>query len=437
MRQKKFLLASAIVSSLSLASALALADSPELERISEISLPLDTVRFVGTGYDKTFNFQVGVGSGAFRHPADPKGVIYTVSDRGVNIDCGDDVELVGADICASGKIFPVPNFAPSIYRFEENRQKGKGWKLTQVIQLKDSRGMPISGLPNPFVNTDTEEALDASGAVMDFDPNGLDTESLVKLSDGTFWLGEEYGPSIVHVSATGEVLERLVPVGLDADLSGASYPVSGVLPAILSKRKLNRGIESIAVSSDEQTLYFILQSPLANPDNNAYKNSRNVRLFTFDLGSKTVTGEYVYVLDLPGTFMADSSSKQTSVKVSELTMLPNGKLMVLERVDKTTKLYTVDFSGATNIAGSGWDSAATTPSLEKQTNLAAMGLVPVAKTLMLDSAINLPGQLPAKVEGVAVLDNEHLLLVNDSDFGIEGDTTYFSVVEFGETLFGK
>jgi hypothetical protein len=66
-----------------------------------------------------------------------------------------------------------------------------------------------------------------------------------------------------------------------------------------------------------------------------------------------------------------------------------------------------------------------------------MGLVPVAKTLMLDSAINLPGQLPAKVEGVAVLDNEHLLLVNDSDFGIEGDTTYFSVVEFGETLFGK
>jgi hypothetical protein len=188
------------------------------------------------------------------------------------------------------------------------------------------------------------------------------------------------------------------------------------------------------VSSDEQTLYFILQSPLANPDNNAYKNSRNVRLFTFDLGSKTVTGEYVYVLDLPGTFTADSSSKQTSVKVSELTMLPNGKLMVLERVNKTTKLYTVDFSGATNISGSGWDNAATTPSLEKQTNLAAMGLVPVAKTLMLDSAINLPGQLPSKVEGVAVLDNKHLLLVNDSDFSIEGDTTYFSVVELGKRI---
>jgi hypothetical protein len=197
MQQPKNLLACAVALGLFVTSSAALADSvPELERISEVNIPLDTVRFVGTGYDKTFNFQVGVGSGAFRHPADPKGVIYTVSDRGVNIGCGDDVELVGADICASGKIFPVPNFAPSIYRFEENKQKGKGWKLTQVIQLKDSRSMPISGLPNPFVNTDTEEALDASGAVMDFDPNGLDTESLVKLSDGTFWLGEEYGPGV-------------------------------------------------------------------------------------------------------------------------------------------------------------------------------------------------------------------------------------------------
>lgn len=433
MRQQNNLLACAI--GLFLMSSAALADSvPELERISEVNIPLDTVRFAGTGYDKTFNFQVGVGSGAFRHPADPKGVIYTVSDRGVNIDCEDDMDLVGADICASGKIFPVPNFAPSIYRFEENKQKGKGWKLTQVIQLKDSHSFPISGLTNPFVSTDTEAALDASGAVMAFDPNGLDTESLVKLSDGSFWLGEEYGPSIVHVSATGEVLERLVPAGLEADLSGASYPVSGSLPAILAKRKLNRGIESIAVSNDEQTLYFIMQSPLANPNNDAYKKSRNVRLFAFDLVSKTVTGEYVYVLDLPGTFTADSSTKQNDVKVSELTVLPNGKLMVLERVSKTTKLYTVNFSGATNISGSGWDNAATVPSLENQANLATAGIVPVAKTLVFDSAVSLPGLLPSKVEGVAVLDDEHLLLVNDSDFGIEGDTTYFSVVEIGGVI---
>lgn len=434
MHQQKNLLACAIVSGLFLASASALADSPTLERVSEVNIPLDTVRFVGAGYDKTFTFQAGVGSGAFRHPADPKGVIYTVSDRGVNIDCEDDVDLVGADLCASGKIFPVPNFAPSIYRFEKNEHKRKGWNLTQVIQLKDSRSFPISGLTNPFVSTDTELALDASGTAMAYDPNGLDTESLVKLSDGSFWLGEEYGPSIVHVSATGEVLERLVPTGLDADLQDARYPVSGALPAILAKRKLNRGIESIAVSHDERTLYFVMQSPLANPDKNAYKTSRNVRLFNFDLGSKTVTGEYVYVLDLPGTFTADNSTKQTSVKVSELTVLPNGKLMVLERVSKTTKLYTVDFGSATSIAGSRWDDVATAPSLEKQTNLAAAGIVPVTKTLMLDSAVSLPGLLPSKVEGVAVLDNEHLLLVNDSDFGIEGDTTYFSVVEFGELI---
>jgi hypothetical protein len=56
-----------------------------------------------------------------------------------------------------------------------------------------------SGITNLLSNT--EVAYDTAGNPLPFDPEGLDTEALVRLNDGTFWLGEEYAPSLVHVAA--------------------------------------------------------------------------------------------------------------------------------------------------------------------------------------------------------------------------------------------
>ena len=79
---------------------------------------------------------------------------------------------------------------------------------------------------------------------MDLNPNGLDTEGIVRAHDGTFWLVDEYSPSLVHVSAGGKVLARYVPKGLS--LTGADYPVIEVLPSIFPTRKGNRGFEGLA-----------------------------------------------------------------------------------------------------------------------------------------------------------------------------------------------
>jgi hypothetical protein len=49
-------------------------------------LSLGTYAFEG---GKTLNLTVGIGSGAFRHPADPPNVIWTVGDRGPNIACSE------------------------------------------------------------------------------------------------------------------------------------------------------------------------------------------------------------------------------------------------------------------------------------------------------------------------------------------------------------
>ena len=88
----------------------------------------------------------------------------------------------------------------------------------------------------------------------------------MRAKDGSFWLVDEYGPSLVHVSARGKVLTRYVPKGLK--LTGTDYPVVEALPAVLLHRKTNRGLEGLAQLPDGD-LVLALQSPLSLPDADA------------------------------------------------------------------------------------------------------------------------------------------------------------------------
>ena len=62
------------------------------------------------------------------------------------------------------------------------------------ISLRDPDGL----VPFPIVNGATPERL-LTGA--DFD-----IESVVRAADGSFWIGEEFGPFLLHVDETGKVL---------------------------------------------------------------------------------------------------------------------------------------------------------------------------------------------------------------------------------------
>ena len=51
----------------------------------------------------------------------------------------------------------------------------------------------------------------------------MDTEAIALDSrDGSFWLGEEYGPSIVHAAADGTLLMRITPKGLGLSMPGVT-----------------------------------------------------------------------------------------------------------------------------------------------------------------------------------------------------------------------
>jgi hypothetical protein len=225
------------------------------------------------------------------------------------------------------------------------------------------------------------------------------------------------------VAADGTVLKRHVPAGLEGVFKNDDVEVVGTLPALMAKRYLNRGNENVAVSPDGATIYVLMQNPLANPDNDAYKKSANTRLWKLDRATGKLLGEYVYVMDDATTFRSDNKKepqKQNAVRMSEMVYLGNDKLLILERIGKTSKFFAVDLASATPLDAS-WDDAATSPSLEQLSaaDLEAKGIKPLVKTLVLDSD-DVEG-LPKKVEGVAVISPTEMIVFNDSDFGIEGD----------------
>ena len=377
---------------------------------------------------KTLNLTVGIGSGAWRGPNDPANVIWTIGDRGPNIACSEMKGIAGIEFAPckgvrNGRVYPTPSYAPSIYRVML-RDDGT-FRVTDVITLKDRDGHPLSGILNPLKTAPTENAMDGRGKPIPQDVHGFDAEGIVRLADGSFWIGDENGPSIAHFTADGRMTVRHVPQGTEGEFAGANYEVKGTLPAILAKRAINRGIESMAVSPDERFLYFIMQNPLANPDTKAYQQAKNTRLFKIERATMKVVGQYVYTLDDPKSFSRDPSDKQNDPRISELMAVGLDRLIVLERTEQTTKLYEVDLSAATNIANGKWDDSATKPTLE-QSDVAAIGIKPLPKTLRFNTA-NFK-DIVGKTEGMAILGDGSLLIINDDDFGIAGGRTQIVVL---------
>ena len=374
----------------------------------------------------------GFGSGLARRPSDPAGIVWAVGDRGPNFKVDVAVGRYGLDVLArhagesKAKVMPRLDIGPAL---AELRVEGDRVTLVRTLPLTGEDGAALSGLPPPGSEQAlVEPALDIRGNVIAPDPSGVDTEGVVPLPGGGFIVGDEYGPSLLRLDADARVLERWVPAGSEAAFEGARYPVREVLPAIAARRRLNRGFEALALSPDGRRLALAFQSPLAHPDAAASKKARHVRLWVLDVQSGAVLAEYLYPLEKVEAFRRDAGAKRSDIKVSELTWLADGSLLVLERVSRSTKFFRVTL----DVPAPGLDPACS-PTLEER-SAAKEDLPALGKTMVLDTDDAL--EIGADLEGMAVLGPHELLLVNDNDFGVEGAATGFWRVRFDEPVFG-
>lgn len=347
----------------------------------------------------------GTGSDLWQGPGDATDEFWMVTDRGPNVD----VEVAGEDLLT----FPLPGFTPTILHV---RAGDGGVEILEAIPLMGSDGAPVGGLSNLPEHDPAPYGIGGAAALA-FDPDGLDVEGLVRAADGGFWLAEEYAPSLVKVGADGVVEARFVPEGLG--MAGASYPVEETLPAIYAERRANRGFEGLALSPDGATLYLLLQSPLANPDGVASETSRTGRILAVDAATGRPTAEYAYEFEDGPAFDPAEGVEQGDMKLSAVVAVDAGTLLVLERTDEVARVYAAELAGATDLLGSAWDDAATDPSLETAGDLAAAGVTPLAKTLLVD--LEALAGMPDKIEGLAVVDAGLLAVANDNDFDLDFD----------------
>ncbi|GGN42730.1 esterase-like activity of phytase family protein [Streptomyces fuscichromogenes] len=340
----------------------------------------------------------GIGSDIY--PAGRKGEYWTVTDRGPN-----------GQIKVDGKkrrTFPVPGFDPAIVKI---RVCGDAIEVIDAIPVTTSSGKAVTGLSDQAGRDEAPYSYDAKTA-LSYNPNGLDTEGIVRAADGTFWLVDEYGPSLVHVSTRGKVLARYVPKGLH--LTGADYPVVEALPSVFLHRKVNRGFEGLALLPGGD-LVMALQSPLSLPDGDAGDASRTTRLLRFSPRKKSVTAEYAYRFD-PVNVVDPSEDDTSELKISSIVAVGGDRLLVEERTDNAARLELVKLDRRSDILGGVYDDDTTSPSLEQLDDPVTAGVPVLGKRLVVD--LNTVTGVPLKIEGIARVDHDTLALINDNDFGM-------------------
>ncbi|MFD5587417.1 esterase-like activity of phytase family protein [Streptomyces sp. NPDC127063] len=347
----------------------------------------------------------GIGSDIY--PAGRGGEFWTVTDRGPN----GQIKVDGT----KRRTFPVPGFDPAIVKI---RVQGGTVRVLEAIPVTTASGKAVTGLPNQRGRDEAPYSYDAK-TPLPYNPNGLDTEGIVRAADGTFWLVDEYGPSLVHVSARGRVLTRYVPEGLH--LTGTDYPVVEALPSVLLHRKVNRGFEGLAQLPGGD-LVMAVQSPLSLPDTAAGEASRTTRLLRFSPKRKAVTAEYAYRFDPVG--VVDPGEDDTSeLKISSVVAIGKDRLLVEERTDRAARLQLVRLERSADILGGRWDDDTASPSLEQLDDPASAGVPVLRKRLVAD--LGTVAGVPGKIEGVARVDHDTLALINDNDFGMTDGAAAF------------
>ncbi len=377
----------------------------------------------------------GYGSDAAAHPTNPM-QFYVLTDRGPNADYDGKQ--------GKGKQFLTPDYTPRIGLFEL-KTDGRIVKIKDIL-LKDAAGNPITGLPNSaklggtgelaydiqgkIIASDASKPFDSKSNPSKTDNFGLDSEGLVALKDGTFWVSDEYGPHLVHFDANGREINRINAFEADERNNVLVNGKKVLLPGEFANRRANRGMEGLTITPDQSTLVGIMQSTLANPDK-AVTKQNITRIVTVNLKTGQVA-QYLYRQE-----KAENSN-------SGIVALDNRHFLVIERDGEfelqkpgaQKHIYKIALDGATNLeavvpaANVQQDSrlglTLAGKTVEQFVNDAAnseagwtalttAGIKPVSKKLVLDAvkAFEYPHD---KLEGMWLMGDGRLGLLNDDDF---------------------
>jgi hypothetical protein len=300
--------------------------------------------------------------------------------------------------------------------------------VDKTILFHSEDGAVFNGLNPQLLNGDV------ASLGMSFDPEGL---AIGK--GGHFYVADEYGPSVLEFTSSGQFIRAFTTPANLVPRTGANSPdyVNG-RPTVANGRQDNRGFEGLTLNASGDKLYAVMQDPLVNEgSNNDGRRSRNLRVVEFDVASGQAGAQYVYRLESIATLNAidpsteddfSATNQGRSIGLSSIHALSDTNFLVLERdnrglgVEVTAaplhkRVYRISIAGATDVSA---------VSLANSNDLPA-GVIPVSKAEEVDvlAALRAAGanDIPEKLEGLAIgprlADGRHLVLIgSDNDYSV-------------------
>jgi hypothetical protein len=282
-----------------------------------------------------------------------------------------------------GRKWNSPDYRLCIYLFEVRPRTQAGpdsrTALQAIIELSD----PAKFFPWRLADENFPERL--------FTGADADPESLVIMPDESFWIGDEFGPWLMHFSVDGELLAA--PVELPENVRSPEHPLV-LAGADAAKIERSRGIEAMDLAADNRTLVVILEGTVAGDP------AKSLRVLRYD----TQAGKW-----LPNTLIYELDADTLSV--TDMSSIDGNRFVVIERDDqegdaaKAKRVYSIDLDRA--VAGK--------PLAKKLVvDLLAIGNTHgLAENLPAGALFRFPYHTP---ESIQVLDRKHLVLVNDNNY---------------------
>ncbi len=195
--------------------------------------------------------------------------------------------------------------------------------------------------PPPALQIPVDSTIKAGNLLTGAD---FDVESIARMDDGSFWVGEEFGPYLLHFNAQGQLLRRPVrhPVLRAPQNPQNSTPAGANLPS-------SRGFESMTRNGNGRRLYLTTEASISSqPD------KRILEIYEFDTVRKRYTGRtFRYAKDSSDSITGGMNNATNIFVTGDMTHVSSDRYIVIERDDfqgpptsanppRQKKLYLID-----------------------------------------------------------------------------------------------
>lgn len=196
--------------------------------------------------------------------------------------------------------------------------------------LKDGKGVDLK-ITADFANYQTVTGNNLVDSGKPVDPRiiagrlltgfDFDVESIARAKDGSYFVGEEFGPYILHFDKNGTLMSDPVPHPFLRSPFNPQVMNNGASATSLA----SRGFESLAYNGDNSRLFAV---PEAAPSLASLRpvadDERYLNFFEFDPASMLYTGKNPI-------YRKDGPAKDNQIVIGDMTNVGGNKFVLIER----------------------------------------------------------------------------------------------------------